>query len=151
MQVKDKVCVVTGAASGIGEAVARADLRNSRERLANLAGDIDGLAVTADVGEEADIKALIAASEAKYGPVDIFFSNAGLSRKGQESASDADWDVSASALLPATAIQTIFLRGIRSCVLCVQEVFGRGWNAHDFSGGESPCRDVQTGRRRTSR
>src|SRR3984893_6815891 len=106
MQVKDKVCVVTGGASGIGEAVARAwaaagargvvvaDLKSSRERLANVAGDIDGFAVTADVGEEADIKALIAATEAKYGPVDIFFSNAGLSRKGQESASDADWDVS---------------------------------------------------------
>jgi len=101
MHIKDKVCVVTGAASGIGEAVARAyaaagargvvvaDLKNSRERLANVAGDIDGLAVTADVGEEADIKALIAATEAKYGPIDIFFSNAGLSRKGQESASDA--------------------------------------------------------------
>jgi NAD(P)-dependent dehydrogenase (short-subunit alcohol dehydrogenase family) len=106
MHIKDKVCVVTGAASGIGEAVARAyaaagargvvvaDLKNSRERLANVAGDIDGFAVTADVGEEADIKALIAAAEAKYGPIDIFFSNAGLSRKGQESASDADWEVS---------------------------------------------------------
>jgi NAD(P)-dependent dehydrogenase (short-subunit alcohol dehydrogenase family) len=106
MHIKDKVCVVTGAASGIGEAVARAyaeagargvvvaDLKNSRERLAHVAGDIDGLAVTADVGEEVDIKALIAAAEAKYGPIDIFFSNAGLSRKGQETASDADWDVS---------------------------------------------------------
>jgi NAD(P)-dependent dehydrogenase (short-subunit alcohol dehydrogenase family) len=106
MRVKDKVCVVTGAASGIGEAVARAyaeagargvvvaDLKSSRDRLARVAGDIDGLAVTADVGEEADIKALIAAAEDKYGPVDVFFSNAGLSRKGQESASDADWDVS---------------------------------------------------------
>src|ERR1700730_5130689 len=106
MQVKDKVCVVTGAASGIGEAVARAyaaagargvvvaDLKNSRERLANAAAEIAGLAVPAEVGEEADIKALIAAAEAKYGPVDIFFSNAGLSRKGQESAVDADWDVS---------------------------------------------------------
>src|SRR5205085_7335736 len=30
----------------------------------------------------------------RFGPVDVFFSNAGLSRKGQESASDADWDVS---------------------------------------------------------
>ena len=106
MQVKGKVCVVTGAASGIGEAVARAyaqagargvvvaDLKTSRDRLANVAGDIDGLAVTADVGLEDDIKALIAAAEAKFGPVDIFFSNAGLSRKGQETASDADWDVS---------------------------------------------------------
>jgi NAD(P)-dependent dehydrogenase (short-subunit alcohol dehydrogenase family) len=106
MHVKDKVCVVTGGASGIGEAVARgfaaagargvvvADLKSSRERLAGVAGDIDGLAVTADVAEEQDIKALIAAAEDKYGPIDIFFSNAGLSRKGQESADDADWDVS---------------------------------------------------------
>jgi len=79
MQVKGKVCVVTGAAGGIGEAVARAyaqagargvvvaDLKTSRDRLANVAGDIDGLAVTADVGLEDDIKALIAAAEAKYG------------------------------------------------------------------------------------
>jgi NAD(P)-dependent dehydrogenase (short-subunit alcohol dehydrogenase family) len=106
MHIKDKVCVVTGAASGIGEAVARAyaeagargvvvaDLKSSRERLAKVAGDIDGFAVTADVGQEEDIKALIAATEAKYGSIDIFFSNAGLSRKGQETASDADWDVS---------------------------------------------------------
>ena len=106
MHVKDKVCVVTGAAGGIGEAIARAyaaagargvvvaDLKNSREPLAQVAGDIDGLAITADVGVEADIRALIAAAEDKYGPVDIFFSNAGLSRKGQETASDADWEVS---------------------------------------------------------
>src|SRR6202163_3198407 len=106
MKIKNKICIVTGAASGIGEAVARAfaqagargvvvaDLKSSRERLAKVAGDIGGLAVTADVGQESDIKALIAAAEAKYGPVDIFFSNAGLSRKGQESAVDADWDVS---------------------------------------------------------
>src|SRR6478735_8734322 len=106
MHVKGKVCVVTGAASGIGEAVARAyaeagargvvvaDLKSSRDKLAKVAGDIDGLPITADVGLEEDVKALIAAAEAKYGPVDIFFSNAGLSRKGQETASDADWDVS---------------------------------------------------------
>src|ERR1700720_4009677 len=105
MRVNGKVCVVTGAASGIGEAGARAyaeagargvvvaDLKTSRDRLARVAGDIDGLAVTADVGLEDDIKALVAAAEAKYGPVDVFFSNAGLSRKGQESASAPDGDV----------------------------------------------------------
>jgi NAD(P)-dependent dehydrogenase (short-subunit alcohol dehydrogenase family) len=106
MRVKDRVCVVTGAASGIGEAVARgyaqagargvvvADLKSSRDRLAGVAGEIDGLAVTADVSQEDDIKALISAAEARFGPVDVFFSNAGLSRKGQESAADADWEVS---------------------------------------------------------
>jgi NAD(P)-dependent dehydrogenase (short-subunit alcohol dehydrogenase family) len=106
MQLRGKVCIVTGGASGIGEATARAfaeagargvvvaDLKTSRDRLAQVAGDIDGLAVTADVGQEEDILALVAATEAKYGAVDVFFSNAGLSRRGQESASDADWDVS---------------------------------------------------------
>src|SRR6202521_2166202 len=106
MHVKDKVCVVTGAAGGIGEAVARAyaqagargvvvaDLKSSRDRLASVPRDIDGFPATADGGQESDIQALIAAAEARFGPVDIFFSNAGLSRKGQETASDADWDVS---------------------------------------------------------
>ena len=106
MHVKNKVCVVTGAASGIGAAVARAyaqagargvvvaDLKTSRDRLAGVAGEIEGMAVTADVGRESDIRALIAAAEARFGPIDVFFSNAGLSRKGQESADDADWDVS---------------------------------------------------------
>src|SRR5260370_9912701 len=106
MHVKDKVWVVTGAASGIGEAVARAyaqagargvvvaDLKNSRERLASVAADIDGLAVTADVAQEGEIKSLISAAEARFGPVDVFFSNAGLSRTGHGTADDADWDVS---------------------------------------------------------
>src|SRR5260370_9583644 len=106
MDVKDKVCVVTGAASGSGEGVARAyakaggrggvvaGLSNSGERLASGAADIDGLAVTADVAQEGEIKSLISAAEARFGPVDVFFSNAGLSRKGQETADDADWDVS---------------------------------------------------------
>ena len=103
MHPKGKVCVVTGAASGIGEAVARAyaaagakgvvvaDL--AADKLAKVAGEINGLAVPTDVSKEADIKALIAAAEAKYGPIDIFYSNAGLSRPGLAEASDADWDI----------------------------------------------------------
>lgn len=103
MHPRDKVCVVTGAASGIGEAVARAyaeagargvviaDL--NAEKLAKVAGDLDALAVPTDVSKEADIQALIAAAEAKYGPVDIYYSNAGISRAGMEDASDADWDL----------------------------------------------------------
>ncbi len=103
MLPRNKVCVVTGGASGIGEAVARAfaaagargvviaDL--NAEKLANVAQDIGALAVPTDVAKEADIKALIAAAEAKFGPVDIYYSNAGISRAGMEDAPDADWDL----------------------------------------------------------
>jgi NAD(P)-dependent dehydrogenase (short-subunit alcohol dehydrogenase family) len=103
MDPKDKVCVVTGAASGIGEATARAFAAagargvvladSNADALARVAGEIGGLAVPTDVGREADIQALVSAAEAEYGPVDVFFSNAGVSRPGHEEAADAVWDL----------------------------------------------------------
>ena len=93
MHPKDKVCVVTGAAGGIGEAIARA-YAAAGDRLGQVAREIGGLAVIGDIGREADVKALVAAAEAKFGPVDIFFSNAGIARAGHEDALDADWEAS---------------------------------------------------------
>ena len=46
-----------------------------------------------DVGREADIKALIARAEERFGPVDVFYSNAGVSRPGMEDSSDEIWDL----------------------------------------------------------
>ena len=104
MHPKGKVCVVTGAASGIGEAVARAYAEAgakgvvvadvNAEGLARVAGEIGALAVPTDVSREADIQALVATAEARFGPVDVYYSNAGISRPGMEDASDADWDLS---------------------------------------------------------
>ena len=103
MHPKGKVCVVTGGASGIGEAVARAFVAAgargvliadmNAEKLAKVAGEIGALAVPTDVSKEADIQALVAAAEAQFGQVDVFYSNAGISRPGMENASDADWDL----------------------------------------------------------
>lgn len=103
MHPKGKLCVVTGAASGIGEAVARAYVEAGARgvvvadrdagKLAAVAQDIGAFAVPTDVSKEADIKALIGAAEAKFGPIDVYYSNAGISRSGQEDASDADWDL----------------------------------------------------------
>ena len=103
MHPRDKVCVVTGAASGIGEAVARAYARAGARgvvvadldagKLARVAADIGALAVPTDVSREADIQALVAAAEARFGPVDVYYSNAGISRPGMEDAPDADWDL----------------------------------------------------------
>ncbi|MBN8903493.1 MAG: SDR family oxidoreductase, partial [Rhodospirillales bacterium] len=98
-----KVCVVTGAASGIGAATARAFAAagargvvvadTNAEALARVAQEIGGLAVPTDVGREDAIQALIRAAEEAYGPVDVFFSNAGLSRKGHEEIGNDEWDL----------------------------------------------------------
>ena len=70
MKVKDKVCVVTGAAGGIGEAIARRYAKEGAKgvvvadmdggRLEKVAKDIGGIAVAGDVGKEAEVKRLIA-------------------------------------------------------------------------------------------
>lgn len=104
MKIAGKTAIVTGAASGIGRAMAQrfaadgakgvvvADLQ--AEPLAAVADEIGGLAVACDVGSEDDIKKLVEAAEEAYGPVDVFCSNAGISRLGGEETSDVDWQLS---------------------------------------------------------
>lgn len=101
MKVKGKVCVVTGAAGGIGEAIARRYAKEGAKgvvvadrdqaRLDKVAKEIGGLAVVADIGTEAGVKHLIAEAEKRFGPIDVYFSNAGIGRSGHEDASDRDW------------------------------------------------------------
>ncbi len=101
MKVKDKICVVTGAAGGIGEAVARRYVKEGAKgvvvadrdaaRLEKVARDIGALAVAGDIGQEADVQKLIAEAEKKFGQIDVFFSNAGIGRGGHEDATDKDW------------------------------------------------------------
>jgi NAD(P)-dependent dehydrogenase (short-subunit alcohol dehydrogenase family) len=88
MQVKDKVVVVTGGASGIGAALCRrfrregaravivADLNGNGAR--QVAEDIGGLGLQADVAVESDIMRVVQEAEKHCGPVDLFCSNAGV-------------------------------------------------------------------------
>jgi 3-hydroxybutyrate dehydrogenase len=92
MKLKDKVAIVTGAASGIGRAIAeKYAAEGARVAIADLnldaanatAAEIKAsggvaMGVTMDVTDEAAVNAGVAAVVAAYGGVDILVSNAGI-------------------------------------------------------------------------
>lgn len=103
----DRVAVVTGAAGGIGVAIAHAlgaqgaavaALDNDTDRLATavdkLAGE--GLRVTAfpaDVADSAEVDAVVDAVERRLGPIDYLVNAAGVLRGGAAVAlTDDDWE-----------------------------------------------------------
>jgi NAD(P)-dependent dehydrogenase (short-subunit alcohol dehydrogenase family) len=102
MKLGGKCVVITGGASGIGAALARrfaaedargvvvADVQDAA--LEAIAKEIDGVAVHCDVTQEAQVRALVDAAEARYGPIDLFCSNAGIVLPGGEDSSDRDWE-----------------------------------------------------------
>ena len=101
VEMKNKVIVVTGGASGIGAALVR---RFAREGAAGIvvadldiaqaqavATEVKGIAVRTDVSREADVQALIAQATERFGRVDVLCSNAGIALGGGVDASNADW------------------------------------------------------------
>ncbi len=102
MEIQGKVAIVTGGASGIGAAVAKRFAQNGAsvvvadinlERAQGVAASIGGMALRCDVSREADIQALVAATRAKHGRIDVYFSNAGiLGELGGFELHDPLWD-----------------------------------------------------------
>ncbi|HEY2461810.1 MAG TPA: SDR family oxidoreductase [Candidatus Acidoferrum sp.] len=102
MKVADKIVVVTGGAHGIGQAMCRrfaaegakgivvADI--DEEAAGEVAHEIGGMAIRADVSEESATQRLVRQVTEKYGGIDLFCSNAGIMVSGGPEALDADWE-----------------------------------------------------------
>lgn len=100
MDVRGKVVVVTGGASGIGKALAERFHQEGAEAIVvadlNQAGaeavaaSVGGLGLRVDVTKEADVQALVRTTEERFGRIDLFCGNAGISVR------DADLENAAS-------------------------------------------------------
>ena len=99
MRLKDKVCVITGASSGMGLEAARVFSAEGAKVVRTdikEGPDVPGtLFVKADVSREADCKALIDAAVKKFGGVDVLYNNAGIFPADDHSVIDTEekvWD-----------------------------------------------------------
>ncbi len=102
MDIKGKVAVVTGGASGIGRALATrfvnegasqvviADL--NEEGLNRVAKEIGARAIRTDVANESDVISLIKTTEKDYGQIDLLCNNAGIGLSGGPEVDNEGWE-----------------------------------------------------------
>jgi NAD(P)-dependent dehydrogenase (short-subunit alcohol dehydrogenase family) len=109
VRLTDKVCVITGAGSGMGRVAARMfaaegarvivaefDERAGKETVAQVLG-AGGQAsfVRTDVSQEADAKGMVEHALATFGRLDVLYNNAGVMPEADHSVIDTDvatWD-----------------------------------------------------------
>lgn len=100
--INDQVAIVTGAAQGMGKAVAmllaqedaRVVLNDVKENVLAVANEIEGIGVIGDVSNEDDVNKLVETTVEHYGTVDILVNNAGILRSTRiDNITKAEWDL----------------------------------------------------------
>jgi NAD(P)-dependent dehydrogenase (short-subunit alcohol dehydrogenase family) len=132
MRLKDKVAIVTGAASGMGAATATLFAREGAKVVvadlleaegAAVVGEITGAGGAAlfqrlDVASEADWKNAVAATLSEYDRVDVLINNAGVSGSHPDILNIDTWDEQMSI-----NAKGVFL-GMRAVIPSMQEAGG---------------------------
>jgi NAD(P)-dependent dehydrogenase (short-subunit alcohol dehydrogenase family) len=90
MRLKDKVCVITGAASGIGAESARLFQAEGATVVGvdRTEGAVGDLSLQADVADEAAVRDMYARAREAYGHIDVLFNNAGINPTDDSSVLD---------------------------------------------------------------
>lgn len=105
MQIKDKVVIVTGGASGIGRALCErfadegargivvSDINHAgaRQVADSIASRTESLALATNVADEEQVMGLIEAALEKFGQIDLLCSNAGVFTPGGEEVATEEW------------------------------------------------------------
>ena len=105
MQIKDKVVVVTGAASGIGKSLCERFAKEGAKAVVVTDINSEGvdatvrdineqtkvLGITCDVADENEVEELVKKSLSAFGHIDLFCSNAGIFTPGGEDLSTDKW------------------------------------------------------------
>jgi 3-oxoacyl-[acyl-carrier protein] reductase len=130
VKLKDRVAIVTGAARGIGKAIAWTFVREGakvalvdveKASLETLQKEIrrDGgqaVAVSCDVSKSSEVKQMVDYVQRAFGRIDILVNNAGIIRSGTiETVTEEDWD----------RVIEVNLKGPFNCSKAVVEIMKR--------------------------
>ncbi|MGH1419949.1 MAG: glucose 1-dehydrogenase [Hyphomicrobiaceae bacterium] len=141
MRLKQKVAVVTGAASGFGRGIAEAFVKEGArvvvadinetgsQEVASALGQ-SALAWRCDVTSADDVARLIGVAEKEFGPVDIMVNNAGITHANQplmnvgEDEFDAIYSVNVKSIYLTTKAVVPTMRGRGGSIINVASTAG---------------------------